>query len=322
MNFADTVDAPTPAGRDTRELCGTVARVLWCADDSSAVIATLAVSHAIVKGKIDGQPLELGTPYRFLGQWTRHAKHGEQFAFDTFVRDTPLTRAGVVKYLTDECPGIGRKKAVQLCEEFGPATVEVVRTQPDRIAARGYLTNDQAAEAAEALTKIAALERTRIDLFGLFAGRGFSGHTINAAITTWGARAADIIRRNPFAMLVRDIPGVGFKRADKLYCDLGRPQASLKRQALCLWHYLRTASQGDTWVLATAAARAVQDACGKDRSDPVRAAKLMRRAHWLSSRRDSAGLVWFAEAAKARAEWTISERVRVLLSGVHQETHA
>src|SRR5262249_12119937 len=164
------------------------------------------------------------------------------------VKDTPHGHAGVVKYLMDEAPNVGRRRADQLWDAFGPEAVAVLRSDPRRVVPAGILTESAAREASEALAGAAALERTKIDLVGPFAGRGFPGKLIQACIDEWGARAAESIRRDPFTLLTKDMPGCGFKRCDRLYIDLGGRPDRLKRQMLCAWNALREDGTGDTWI--------------------------------------------------------------------------
>lgn len=306
-----TDTSSTHLPRNVCELIGVVCRIVWCADDSSHVIAKLYDGTA-VKGGIDGDGLELDTAYRFLGRWEEHPQHGRQFAFSTFVRDTPLDTNGIIKYLADECPGVGKKRAADLALIFGASAVEMVRTRPDKIAASGILNHDQAVAASAALAKLAAFERTKIDLFGLFTGRGFHGKLVPAAIRKWGAKAATIVRRDPFKLLTARLPSAGFRRCDKLYLDLGNPAHRLKRQMFVIWNALRSDSNGHTWIEAKSAARDIEATIGRTLARPKRAMQLGKRVKWLASWKDERGVVWLAEAEKARAEWRVSESVRRL----------
>ncbi len=302
------------AARSLTELTGVVDRIVYCDDVSEFVIAVTLAGDS-VKGTIDGDGLTPGTAYRFLGRWEESPRHGRQFSFSTFVRDTPMDANGVIKYLVDECPGVGKRRAMDLWAAFGELTLETVRQHPDRVAASGILTRAAADTVAVELSTKAEVARTKIDLFGLFHGRGFHGKLVAAAIKRWGARAPGIIRRDPFKLLTAKLPSAGFKRCDKLYLDLGNNPARLKRQTLCLWNTLRIDPNGHTWLKAADACRAIEAEVGRALAQPTRAAKLGKRAKWLASRKDSDGTVWLAEAEKAAAEWRLSEAVRRLQAG-------
>ncbi|MBV8093896.1 MAG: AAA family ATPase [Acetobacteraceae bacterium] len=303
-----------PSDRTARELTGKVQSIVWSSDQQDYAIARLQ-SGEIVKGPIEDEPLEMSVVYRFLGRWETHARHGDQFAFDTFIRDTPHHRAGIIKYLIETCDGIGQRKAERLWELFGSEAVAVLRTEPERVAESGVITYEQALEAAEALSGLAALEKTRIDLFSLLSGRGFHGRAVAACIEQWGARAAEAVRRNPYAMLAADIPSAGFKRCDKLYLDLGKPKDRLKRQMLCAWNALREDSNGHTWFARGAVEQEIRRQIAGTKVDPLAALVLGKRGGWLATRRDPPGSerVWVAEAEKARKEQDLADDLRRLL---------
>ena len=305
----------TQSPRSLAELTGVVDRIVFCDDSTQFVIAVLLTGET-VKGNIDGDGITPTVAYRFLGRWVDDVKRGRQFQFSTFVRDTPMDANGVIKYLVDMCPNIGKRRAGELWVSFGESTIEVVRTQPQRVAHALQIDLKQAEAAAAALQESSEVARTRIDLFGLFHGRGFHGALVNAAIKKWGARAPQIIRRDPFKLLTAKMPSAGFKRVDKLYLDLGNNPARLKRQFFCLWNHLRSDSNGHTWLRAKDACRSIEAQVGRNLAQPIKAAKLGKRAKWLTVRRDAAGEVWLAEAEKARAEWRLSEGVwRLLTAG-------
>jgi exodeoxyribonuclease V alpha subunit len=311
VEAGDANEAP-PDGSQ-RELTGEVDGILWANHESGYHIARLA-SGKVVRGSVpESQGLHLKVSYRFLGRWERHYKHGYQFVFTTFVRDTPATKAGVVKYLQQEAPNVGKITAERLWDAFGPEAVAVLRTNPETVTERRIMAAAAAEEASQALQASAALERTRIDLFGLFAGRGFHEKAIDRAIGIWGARAPAIIRRNAYIAMLKKLPGAGWKRCDKLWLDLGGKRDRLKRQALAAWQHLRTETSGDTWTAAKEVAQVIEQCVGMGLARPVRAMLLAKRVGWIATRRDETGQVWIAEAKAAANEWTLSECVKDLL---------
>lgn len=312
----------------TCELTGTVRLITWSSWDrgdqapgeTGMVIAKLcdppdgSAPGATVKGPCAEDGIQPGMAYRFVGRWVEHERFGRQFQFSTFVPSVPASRRGIIAYLTKLCPNVGERKADMLYDAFQARAVEVVRTAPEQVAAAHILTLDQAREAAAALAKNAALEATKLDLFGLFDRRGFPGKVIEACIGKWGAKAHQIIRRNPFGLLTAKpkLPGAGFKRCDKLYCDLGRRQDALKRQMLSAWHMLREDGNGHTWISHPCVRESIRKAIREGKADAERAIHLGVRAHWLATLTAADGQVWVAEYRSAKNERTIADQVRVL----------
>lgn len=269
--------------------------------------------HVTLKGNDDQGELIPGMPYRFFGRWDQHHKHGWQFQFRQFVKCEPHSRFGVARYLARYAPGIGHVLANRLFDLYGTDACKVLRMEPDRAAAECKgLCRERAEGAAAALREIVELEDTKIELTNLFAGRGFPGALIDQCIKRWGILSPKRIARDPFTLLVNDMPGCGFSRCDRLYLDLGLNPARLKRQAICAWHVLHSDSTGHTWFPLEVVKRGLMQHVGGVSPNVKRAVKLAIRAGWLSVKQDDAGSWWFAEAGKARNERLLAEQITEL----------
>lgn len=304
---------PAPLDATKREHVGSFRAFRFCDPAGPYVIVELTDGR-VMAGPEHPDLFVRGQPYRFLGRWEDSAKYGPQFRFSTVVRDTPAGRPGLIKYLTDYAPNVGRATAEKLWDKYGPDAIRVLRDEPGRVQEDRVMSLDAAKEAGAALAAGAALERTKVDLFGLFAGRGLHGKLIDAAIELWGAKAPDVIRRDPFKMLVADLPSAGFRRCDKLYGDLGYPSDRLKRQLIYLWNWCRESSDGHTWHDGPAAVKALREGVTGKGVNPKRAILLGKRAGWLRLRKDDAGKLWIAETRKAINEAAIARHVRRLMA--------
>lgn len=297
-----------PRDRTKREHLAAVDKVIWCDDDRPVSIIALNDGKTVVVNEKSTR-FYRGQRYRFYGRWAE-GKYGPQFQADTFTRDTPHTAAGVEKYLTDLCSGIGGKTAAKLYERFGPDTVATLRESPEQVAEAGILTPDAAKQAANELQRFAHLERTRVDLFGLFSGRGFPGKVVESVISKWGSRSPDVIRRDPYRLLTAGIPGCGWKRCDKLHAELGLPREANKRAILAGWNAIREDRTGSTWLPAATVFEAIRDAA-PEVADPMRALKIGIRAGVFRVRKDG-GDTWIAIGENARAEQRIADSIRRL----------
>jgi exodeoxyribonuclease V alpha subunit len=303
--------AAAAVNRTETEHVGTAYKIRWYDDESRVVIAELRTGLA-VKGQCAPGELQADVSYRFLGRWEDHHRHGLQFVFQTFVPETPASRAGVEKWLRDNARHVGEITAGRLWMKYGPEAVDVLRLDPARVASDGLLPLEHALAAAADLQRVADLQRTKIDLFGLFDRRGFPRTLIEACIRMWGARAADMVRKNPWLLLTRELPGCGFKRVDRLYLDLGGNRSRLKRQMLAAWHALREDTVGHTWVKRGAVVQAVRGAVPEGCARPDDAIALGLRARRLATYTDATGRAWTSEYQKAKNERIIAECVRRL----------
>lgn len=204
----------------------------------------------VLKGLLEENDPQQHLTYRFYGSWAsyknqRTGQSEPQFRFQTFVRATPHSRAGIVKYLSN-APNIGRVLAGRLFEKFQGDAVKILREKPEVAAAAiERLSEEAALEAAEWLEREKSLEDCTIALVDLLEGHGLPKSLVKQAVKEWGNRATDVIRQDPYRMM--RFRGVGFKRCDALYLDLNKPPGRLKRQALCAWYHVASNSNGDTW---------------------------------------------------------------------------
>ena len=256
--------------------------------------------------------LTAGLTYRFSGRWkdSRNPQYpGKEFHAEHFTVDKPTTESGVVGYLSKMCEGVGPFYARKIFEKFGDQAVEVVRLYPEKIAEAGILEFKKAQKASDCLQSHNGMEQTRIRLLELLHGQGFGAKSINQCIDKWGVTAPEVIRRDPFKMLVAGIRGAGYTRCDNLYLNLGLPPGRLKRQMLAIWYKLKTNRDGHTWV--------------KLRSLGALSDKVIKyglRAKWIAQRVDRAGVFWLADWQKAHDEISIANSLKTLLSW--QPTHA
>lgn len=306
--------------RTKREHVAVHRRVIWPTsppwpEDDAVILACESAdgSEITAKGKQPAHWFTVGTRYRFLGRWVDDVRRGLQFQFDSVIVDTPLTFAGVVKYLTQNASNVGEKTAEKLYRRYGADAVATLRESPGRVSEDGIMPLASAVEAAQDLQANAKLERTIVDLHGLFAGRGFhSDRAIKQAVRRWGAKSPEVLRRNPFAALTARLAGAGFKRCDKMWLDMGKPAAALKRQMLCGWNWMRIDGNGHTWFAVEDVGKAIRESIDSVKVNPVKALKLGKRSGFLRFRKDSAGKLWVAESRKAMNEQKIADHIKRL----------
>lgn len=308
-------DPPAADARRTQtELIGTVAVVRFFDPDTGAIIAKLRSGEDIKGEAMEGEVVP-GARCRFLGRWENHYRWGWQFAFETVLQDAPHEREGIVRYLMANARGVGKATAEKLWDAYGTAAVEILRSDPASIADASIMSADAAESAATDLEALVGLERTKIDLFTIFSGRGFPRRTLTACIEEWGAKAPAKIRRDPFKLLLAGITGAGFKRCDKMYIEFGHPPGRMKRQVLAVWDYLRNDSSGHTWHQRGAVKRALWQAVG-DLSNPEKAFEVGVRRGIIANTQDT---LWIAERKKAHNETRLAHAIAFLQRWDHDD---
>jgi exodeoxyribonuclease V alpha subunit len=278
--------------------------------DRGFIILELA-DGASLMGNAFAESFVAGQQYRFHGRWA-DGKFGPEFKFETYTRDVPLTQSAVVKYLSETCRGVGKVTAERLWSKYGSDAVRMLREQPLDVANAGILGRENAEEAGRDLERFQHSERTKVELFGLFAGKGFRGEVIDRAIAQWGVRAPGMIRKNPFRLLLRRLPGCGFKRCDNLFLELGLSKDRLVRQCAAAWNAIREDRSGSTWTDAQAVFDAVLSVIPT--ADPVKAMRYLIRGGWIRLRRGDGIARYVAVRERADAEQRIADNVRRLMA--------
>jgi len=217
-----------------------------------------------IRGYANETELSDNVTYRFYGHNRSHPKYGPQFNFNSFVEELPADEDSVIAYLETcrkpERGSITRRVALALFEAFGVTAIERLKADPVGAAATVKQWDAaKAALAAQYLSAQAGTQRCKLDLITLLNGRGFLEKTIDRAIKLWGAAAARVVRQDPYELT--KLAGIGFKGADKLYCDLARQEAksdeeyqmalaAIHRQGLCAAYAVAQESRqsGSTWL--------------------------------------------------------------------------
>ena len=300
------------------EFIGTYERDLWRSPDRACIIGKCeGEMKVVISGASEATELVPGMTYRFLGHYEDHSR-GRQFKVQQFQIREPNSRRGLTTYLARYAPNIGPAIAGQLYDAFGSEAVTKLRTEPELAASKcRSLTVEKAYEAADALQALVKFEETKIALMNLFAGLGFPNALIELCVSKWGILAAERVRRDPFTMLVNDMPGAGFARCDRLYIDLGLNPRKLKRQVICLWNELQSSMDGHTWFPLEPIVRRLGELVGEVKVNAKKAVRLGVRSGWLAVRQDEAGGWWIASGKHAASEEFLAERV-CELAGVEE----
>ena len=260
--------------------------------DGRTVIGEVVVGKAIEKVKGHALPGELiaGLTYRFFGQF-RDTKYGTQFFFSSFALSEPCDDESYIAYLQQakgtKLGSVTARVASVLVQQFGHECVDVVVKEPLR-AYESVSQNSQcrwskeaAAIASRTLAEVESSRQATLEMMALCDGRGFPKKTPRRAIRAFGTDAARIIRDDVFGTLM-SLPGIGFKGADKVYCDVAKERSqtqeeyqerlgSLIRQAYCIAYEIAQDRTGSTWVSRDVAYRAVYNNVAADRARPEEA---------------------------------------------------
>lgn len=158
-----------------------------------------------------------GETYLFKGKVTNHPKYGKQLQAETFEKELPQTKQGVIHYLSSDLfKGIGKKTAETIVDKLGEEALQKIIDDPDVLKEIPKLNKQKRDTIAESIRENQAIERIMIKLNEL----GFGPKLAMAIYQFYKDETLNIIKQSPYR-LVMDINGIGFQRADQIAEQVG-----------------------------------------------------------------------------------------------------
>jgi len=180
------------------------------------------------------------------GTWTKHPKYGHQFAAESMGHDLELSPDGLANYLANhpEVKGIGPVKAKLIAERFGTDFERVLRDDPSAVA-------DTAKVPLETIQELQRIWIAAADFnvaMAYLSAYDLTHHQVTTLVDKFGSQVVSILERDPY-VLIREIPGFGFKRVDKIARKMGTPK-DLPSRIRAGIHYcvLAALDDGHCWV--------------------------------------------------------------------------
>lgn len=161
--------------------------------------------------------VHVGSVLRIQGRWKVDGKHGRQFQAEKWEETLPATAYGMEKYLgSGLIRGVGPKFAKRIVAVFGQATLEVIETEPDRLAEVPGIGHKRIGQIKQSWQEQKEIKNIMIFL------QNHDVSTAHAAkiYQTYGNDSIRIVKENPYR-LADDIWGIGFKTADTIAGKLG-----------------------------------------------------------------------------------------------------
>ena len=231
---------------EARELLGTIEAVRHHNPDDGWTVARLRVAEgesgggevvSVVGNLAEARP---GMDVKLWGEWVRHPQYGDQFRFDRYQLDRPLTPEALRRYLSaGAIKGIGPALAEAIVARFGDDTLQVLEQDSDRLCEIRGIGPKTARVIAEDWAK--QREGEGQDALMRLQGMGISAAQAIRIHRHYGDGAVTVIEENPY-QLALDVEGMGFKSADRIAQTLGMSVASPYRLQAGLAYALQEAA--------------------------------------------------------------------------------
>ena len=198
---------------------GSIERVTYHNPENGYTIARLAVEGerdlVTIVGAIAS--IQEGESVEVEGEWANHPKYGKQFKVENYKPVYPSTLEGIQKYLgSGLIKGVGAVSAKRIVAHFGAETLEIIDADPQRLAEVPRLGKKRVELIAEAWGD----QRQIKDVMVFLQSHGITTGYAVKIFKQYGQESIQKVRSNPYR-LEREIPGIGFRIADRIAQELG-----------------------------------------------------------------------------------------------------
>lgn len=182
---------------------------------------------------------EVGQRYTLYGNYVYSGRYNEKQLRALYIKtDVPTSTEGIIDFLTRHIKGVGATTAAKIVETFGKDTFDVIENNPEKLCTiKGISIGKSSTIYSEYISKIG----NRDDIIW------FNQHKIiNFKIITeikQKYRGIDYkakLTANPY-VLINDIKGIGFRKADEIAETFGIEKASPFRIAAAIKFILENA---------------------------------------------------------------------------------
>jgi exodeoxyribonuclease V alpha subunit len=183
---------------------------------------------------------------RLEGRWVTHPKYGRQFEAEFLGHDMELDPEGLANFLANhpDIKGIGPAKARLIADRFGTDFDTAIRNEPESVAAVAKVPVETIGE----LRRVWIANRDFNHAMSHLAAYGLTHHQVTTLVGKFGSQVVATLERDPY-VLMREIPGFGFKRVDKIARKMGAPKDLPSRiRAGIQYCVLSALDDGDCWV--------------------------------------------------------------------------
>ena len=179
-----------------------------------------------------------GESVALSGNWTTHPDYGEQFKAEYYETVMPSDEESIIKYLSSGIiSGIREATAKKLIDHFGLDVLQIMLTQPSKLAEIKGISKEKAKKIGEQFAEIQSMQ----NIVMFLQQYGISATTAVKVHNSLGANSVELIKKNPY-ILSDMVDGISFKTSDTIAFNMGLPKNSIMRIRSGIIHILRSAA--------------------------------------------------------------------------------
>lgn len=237
------------AGCDSsnEKLSGSLEKLIYRNDSNGYSVAELKLENDLGNIIICGlmPNTQCGEIVEITGFWTKHEKHGQQFNFSKIESKLPSDVKGIRRYLgSGLIEGIGEVYAKKIVDHFGKDTFSVLSTESARLLEIDGIGPQRVAKIKSAWEQQFAIR----DIMIFLQTYEISNNMCLRLYDMYGEHAREILETDPYRVS-KEVPGIGFKTADKIAKNIGIPETHFSRiEAGLLYVFNEFENDGNTCI--------------------------------------------------------------------------
>ena len=221
---------------------GVLDRIVYFNEEDNYTVAKLQIDGRreliTILGNLCVSP---GETLTLKGEWVRNQRFGEQFRVESCLCKVPATLTGIEKYLSSGLiRGVGPVLAQRLVKRFGLETLDVIEGDPQKILEVEDIGPVRLARIVQTWEEQKEIREVILFLQGI----GVSSTYATKIYKAYKDEAIHVVKENPYR-LAMDIPGIGFKTADRIAQSLGiDPNSEVRAEAGILYTLSELTDEG------------------------------------------------------------------------------
>ena len=207
------------------KLTGCVEGIIYANEENGYTVCDLGTDDDDIVTITGIMPyLTEGDRLTVWGEWKHNPKYGRQFSVTEYEKELPANAMAILRYLSSGAiKGVGKKTAQKIVDEFGDNTLDVMENHPEWLSDIPGMSRKKAKAICEEFKEKAGIRSAMIFF------REYFGAALTIKIyKRWGAASIDVAKANPYR-LCEEIDGIGFEKSDSMARKLGIERNSAAR---------------------------------------------------------------------------------------------
>ncbi len=211
---------------ETIKINGIVEEIIYSNDDNGYTVCAIDSESEGMFTAVGYMPLLTeGESVSLSGVWTTHASYGEQFKVMYYEKVLPTDKQTILTYLSSGViPGIRETMAKKLIEKFGTDVLNIMLTEPKRLAEIKGISEKKAVKIGHDFAEIQCMQ----NLIMFLQKYNVSPNMAAKVYKIFGSKAVEKIEENPY-ILAESVDGISFKTSDNIAFVRGMPKNSPER---------------------------------------------------------------------------------------------